>query len=955
MWCYKIMSIVFLGLGVFGIGVIVFALYLLLKGDGSREQKLMQYFLMGSLIQNAGYLFELTAPTVEAAMVAVKVQYIGSLAIPISYCYFMYSYCFEKAPVKILKILKIIDAFILGLVFTCDLHTLYYKRIDWLHTPQGHGYLSLEYGPGYWVFMLCGMIIPYALSLYALICVCIKKPDYAVDRQYKLILWLSFLPVLVLCSYVMKLTLVYDPTPFVLGLVLSGVVILVWSRKVYDFSSLASGILLDSMSDGVIAIDRHERIVSYNPAAAGIFQDLNIRAVGRHIQEVDGFPQDMLGEDVIGEFALNGSFYQVHVKQILDKYGEKKGYVILILDITETKNYIEEITRVREQAEQANYAKSAFLANMSHEIRTPMNAIVGLSDIIMEGSKGRKVYEYACDIKASAHNLLALINDILDLSKVEAGKMELIATKYHVKSLVTEVLNMMDIVASQHGLMVESEYDMTIPCCYYGDESRIKQILVNLLNNALKFTKKGYVKISVSGERGETQDTERLIFRVEDTGCGIREEDIERIFENFKQLDSKRNRSAEGTGLGLSITRHLAELMHGTVKVESVYGEGSTFIVEIQQKIADARLLAEVPETEAKKEEPLEPFTVKDYKVLVVDDNLINRKVARSFLQTYGLEIVEAESGMEAIELARSTQFDIIFMDHMMPIMDGIEAVQNIRKDCGEDGRLPIIIALTANAMEGVRENFLANGFQDFITKPIDRRAMHRALLKWIPEDKRMMGGSWIDNLQSNKDVFQKVIIEGIDTDEVTVHYSGSVEEYNELLKLYCLDGRRKLKVLQELWEEQDYEGYGIEVHALKSASANVGAMRLSSSAKEQEKAVNRGDLPFVDERAPKLLAEYDEQLRHIQDYLDKNRKEESVAVNKKEIEQAELLQEAEAALESLENFQAKDCAHRIEEILKCRLEESTEAAFEKIKEQLTLYEDDAAEQMLRELIEQIR
>lgn len=949
------MSIVFLGLGVFGIGMIAIASFLLLRGDGSREQKLMQYFLMGSLIQNAGYLLELTAPTVEAALVAVKVQYMGSLSVPISYCYFMFSYCYEKAPSKLLKFLKIVDVLVLGLVFTCDLHTFYYSRIDWLYTPEGHGYLSLEYGPGYWVFMLCSMIIPYALSMYALIRVCIKKPDYAADRQYKLVLGLSFLPVIVLCSYVMKLTLVYDPTPFVLGFVLSSVVILVWSRKVYDFSSLASGSLLDSMSDGVIAIDKHGRIVSYNPAAAGIFQDLNIRAVGKHIGEVNDFPQYELGQDVIGEFCLNGSFYQGHAEQVLDRYGETKGYVILILDMTETRNYIEEITRVREQAEQANIAKSAFLANMSHEIRTPMNAIVGLSDIIMEESKGRKVYEYTCDIKASAHNLLALINDILDLSKVEAGKMELVPTQYHVKSLVKEVLNMMDIVASQHGLMLESEYDMSIPCCYLGDESRIKQILINLLNNALKFTKKGHVKISVSGMQGETEDTECLIFRVEDTGCGIREEDFERIFENFKQIDSKRNRSAEGTGLGLSITRHLAELMQGTIKVESVYGEGSTFIVEIQQKIADARPLSEVPEPEARKEMPLEPFTAKGCKVLVVDDNLINRKVARSFLQTYGLEIIEAESGMEAIELVHRTQFDIIFMDHMMPMMDGIEAVQIIRRDCGENGRLPVVIALTANAMEGVRENFLANGFQDFITKPIDRRAMHMALLKWIPEENRVAGGSWMDNLQANNDIFQKITIEGIDTDEMAVHYSGSLEEYNELLALYCLDGQRKLKVLQELWEERDYEGYGIEVHALKSASANVGAMRVSSRAKEQEKAVNRGDLTFVDSHASKLLAEYEEQLGHIQDYLEKNRKEESINVIKKTIEKAELLQEMESALDSLEDFQAKECAHKIEGLLECQLETDTEAALEKVKEQLKLYEDEAAEQMLRELIERIR
>ena len=631
-----------MGLGIFSIGVLLFALFLVLKGDGSREQKLMQYFLIGALIQNAGYLLELTAPTVEAAMVAVKVQYFGSLAVPISYCYFIFSYCFEKAPVKLLNLIKIADFIVLGLVFTCDLHTFYYKRVEWLYTPEGHGYLSLEYGPGYWVFMLCGTIIPYAFTLYALIRVCMKKPDYAADRRYRLILALSFLPVMALCAYVMKVTSVYDLTPPVLGLVLSSVAILIWSRKVYDFGSLASGILLHSMSDGVIAIDEHGRIVSYNPAAAGIFKELTPRACGKHIVELDGFPQNMLDGDGKGEFCLNGSFYQGHVKRITDKFGENKGYVILILDVTETRKHIEEITRVREQAEQANTAKSAFLANMSHEIRTPMNAIVGLSDIIMEESVGRKVYGYACDIKASAHNLLALINDILDLSKVEAGKMELVPAQYHVKSLVGEVLNMMDIVASQRGLMVESEYDMTIPCCYMGDESRIKQILINLLNNALKFTKKGHVKISVSGMHGEKEDEERLVFRVEDTGCGIREEDIERIFENFKQLDAKRNRGAEGTGLGLSITKRLVELMQGTIRVESVYGEGSVFIVEILQKIADARPLSEVPEQEGRKEEPLEPFTAKGCKVLVVDDNLINRRVARSFLQTYGLEITEA-------------------------------------------------------------------------------------------------------------------------------------------------------------------------------------------------------------------------------------------------------------------------------------------------------------------------
>lgn len=952
------MNIVFIGLSILSICVIVSALSLLLKGDGSRDQNLMQYFLLGSFIHNIGYLLELTAPTVDVALTAVKIQYIGSLTIPISYCHFMFNYCFEKAPTKLLKVLKIIDIFLFVLVFTCEFHNYFYRQVDWLYTADGHGYLMLEYGIGHLIFMLCGLIIPYTLTLYALIRVCIQKPDYAADRKYKLILGLSFVPVVVLGSYIMKLTFAYDLTPFILGLILSCVVILIWSRKVYDFSTLAAGILLDSMSDGVIAIDNHKRIVSYNPAATGIFPELNASAVGRHIEELDGFPRDILGEDDREAFSINGSFYQGHVKQIVDKYGESKGYVLLILDVTETRNYIEEIKQVREQAEQANIAKSAFLANMSHEIRTPMNAIVGLSDIIMEQSRGRKVYGYACDIKSSSRNLLALINDILDLSKVEAGKMELIETKYHVKSLVNEVLSMMDIVASQHGLMLFSEFDMSIPCRYLGDEGRIKQILINILNNAVKFTKEGHVKIFVAGKQGETPDTEHLVFRIEDTGCGIKEEDIEGIFENFRQLDSKRNRSVEGTGLGLSITKRLVELMQGTIALESVYGEGTTFIVEIPQKIADTRPLSEIPEVEAPKEKLLEPFTAQNCKILVVDDNIINRRVARSLLQTYGVEIAEAESGMSAIELVKTTKYDIIFMDHMMPGMDGIETVQHIRTDCGDNGSLPVIIALTANAMEGVRETFLTNGFQDFITKPIDRKTLHKTLLKWIPEQDRTPGGEWIDKLQSsnsNYGEFQDIIIEGINTDEVAEHHSASIEEYIDLLHLYCLDGKRKLALLRRLWEEKDYKTYGIEVHGLKSASANVGAMHVSNRAREQEKAVNRGDITFVDSHAEKLLTEYEEQLNHIQTYLDSNYKSKDKKEKEQEIEKADLLQKIETALNNLENFQSKDCANQIEEILEYHLAADTEAALDKIREQLKLYEDDAAEQMLRELIEQIQ
>lgn len=745
------MQVIFVGFEIIGICAIFFALLLLLNGDGSREQKLMEYFLVGALIQNLGYLLEVTAPTMEAALVAVKMQYLGSLVMPVCYCYFIFLYCFVEAPLKLLKSLAVVDAGLLALVLTCEHHHVFYRQVEWHTTPEGHSYLYLVYGPGYVVFMIFAILFPYLMSLYTLLRARARKGEDAVDRKYGLILLLSILPIFALYAYVMKLTRAYDFTPMVTGVVLSSVVILVWSRKVYDFGSLASGALLNSMSDGVIALDEKKRIVNYNPAAADIFAELNSRAIGRNVSEIPNFPKVEAGEEVQNEFYQGDRFYQSHVEHISDRFGVLKGYVVVVLDMTEMRNRIEEIKQVRIQAEQANKAKSEFLANMSHEIRTPMNAIVGLSDIIMEESKGRKVYSYACDIKSASKNLLSLINDILDLSKVEAGKMELVESDYHIKTVVDEVINMMEGAASKKGILLKCEYDMSIPCRYRGDAVRIRQILINLLNNGLKFTKEGHVKLSVSGVPGEKPGTERIHMEVEDTGCGIQKEDLVKIFENFSQVDAKQNRSVEGTGLGLSISRRLVELMGGNIRVESVYGEGTTFILEIIQEIVDTRSLSEIPEEIVRKEEEIRLFVTDDYRVLVVDDNLVNRKVARGFLRPYGFAIDEAGGGREAIDKVLQTRYDIIFMDHMMPEMDGIEAVQVIRKDCGENGMFPVIIALTANAMEGVRETFLQQGFQDFITKPLDKKTLNEALLRWIPEGRRKESATWEENVVNRR------------------------------------------------------------------------------------------------------------------------------------------------------------------------------------------------------------
>ncbi len=937
-----------MGLECFGITLTFIALVLLLNGDGAREQKLLIFIMCGCLVQNVGYLLELTAPTMEAAVAAVTVENVGSAFVPLCYSWFTYTYCYAPPPKKLLRILGLINFCVLPTVFF-NWNGLFYESFQWLSTADGFHYVRIAYGPLYSLFMVTRVLIPYILSIHTLVRAVRLRSDQQVSRQYKTILAISTLPVIVLVLYVCKLVAVFDLTPVTLALAMAMVVIVVWSRRNYDFRHLAADKVLESLGDGVIALDDHDRLVSYNRAAAHIFTRLPAHKLGENIRVLEGFREEMLNEDVPQSFSINGQHYESHSKQIIGENGRKQGCVILILDMTDIKAYINEIKRVRQEAEKASIAKSEFLANMSHEIRTPMNAIIGLNDIIMEECGDPQIYTHAKDVQSAAKNLLAIINDILDLSKVEAGKMELVYTDYHLKTVVGEVVGMMDMAASKRGLIMKYECDSSLPCRYNGDEGRIKQILINILNNAIKFTKEGYVRAYVTGQPGEKEDEELITFRVEDTGCGIREEDLAKIFEDFRQVDSKRNRSVEGTGLGLAIVKHLVELMGGVIRVESVYGQGTAVTITIPQKIVDRRSIVEVPEVFQAELERGEVFAAPDVKVLIVDDNVVNRKVARGFLKGYAFDLSEAGSGPEAIEMVRGARYDMIFMDHMMPMMDGIEAAEIIRRDCGENGSAPVMIALTANAMEGMRERFLACGFQDFIAKPLDRRELHQLLLRWVPEERRQTG----DGEPAGRPLDPSSIsIPGIDMDAAARYFSGDEEGFLDLLELYHMDGERKAALLQEL-AGSDISRYQVEVHALKSASANIGAMELSAMARAQEEAAGAGDAALIARDFPPLLETYEALLAEIGSFL-VQRRQSAQAEKLPALSPEELRTRTGEALEKLENFRSQECAAIVEDLLLHAMPQDAEDSLLNIQAQLKLYEDDNAEELLRQLLSRL-
>ena len=927
--------VVFLAAQLVAMLIIMIMIGFMLRAKVSRAQTVCTVFCCILLVYMLVYFLELLSDSYDVYIVCIKLEYFCLSTMLLFLLWFNQEMCRIWVPRGLYIFEGVFAVIAYAIVFSCEHNSIMYQSVN----VFDNGYfLQCLTEPSWFYFVF---YVNYLFVLLFDIFSSFAKYRKGVGANKKRAGMIAMGQLILLVSNGIRiagLTGPYDMIAFgFLGMVICFHVAIV-RYGYFDSVQVAMENVLRYGSEGLVVVSNNNRVLFMNEKARAILPDIEVRhdVFQSHVL-LDAFYNEG------GTIDSNGTIYKVKLEPLMEQ-DFVQGYMFWFIDMTEQYAYTEKLIAMSELAERANNAKSNFLANMSHEIRTPMNSILGMNEMILRESGDGEVIEYASNIKSAGKTLLSIVNDILDISKIESSKMELIPAKYELVSTIADIINMNEQKAVNKGLEFQVTADETMPRELYGDEVRVRQIILNVVNNAIKYTHEGGVLVNVRGQ-DNSGGMITLVIEVCDTGIGIKEENRKSLFQSFSRLDENINRTIEGTGLGLAIAKQLVDKMEGHIDVESVYGGGSTFTIYIPQKVESAVPLGDYRQqlhsaVESQKQYS-RSFVAPDARILAVDDNEMNLEVIKGLLKQTLVKIDLAMSGAECLAKLENSQYDLIFLDHMMPEMNGIEVLQHIKAHRLAEG-VPII-ALTANAIVGASEIYLSYGFDDYLSKPIVYEDLEKLIVSHLSKDKLryIYGESEVTHLPP-------MYIDGLDT-AIGLKYAGhSMENYNEILKAYVRSTQSALEKMTKYEVTEDLENYAILAHAMKSTSKSIGALELSEAAKHHEEKSLAGDRDYVHRKFGALFSQASSVIASVKVYLSSHEDDEPV---RRHIESDELIDMLSLAYDQLIELDG-EAENTLRSLLEYELNDKLRLDIEQALESAQDFEQDKSIEIIEKILQ---
>lgn len=844
-----------------------FSVLLLILTLAATSQYRGNYHILSTMttaIVNFGYWQLAMSHNLEEALLANRIAYLDGTFLTLFIFLAVAQFCRIRIPAWMIAAMSVAGFVVLGLSYTGGYSTIYYSNVS-IVRRHGVTFLVTQDGPAH-ILYTC-LIVVYALIDLGVMIYAFRnkhKVSY-INTFFLLATELFCMAVYAIESFtVCEIQLL--PFAYVLNMAL--LFVLFRRTNLYDLSINAEHIREERREYGYISFSHHGKYIGSNEVARKYFPELERLLMDHKIPPKEEFLYEEFG-NWVAHFGPNTGKTRYYTRNdrilkcrlsyfTMGKRSHIQGYLIEITDDTNQQLHIQELNEMARKAEEANLAKSTFIANMSHEIRTPIHAVLGMNEMIMRESSEPQIRVYAGNIKKSGNLLLSLVNNILDYSRMEQGNQKLQPVTYETGKLLSNALDVIRLQTNNKNLRLEVFIDEHLPVKLIGDDLKFQQILFNLLTNAVKYTNEGYVRLCVS-QKERHEDSVSIGVSVEDSGIGIRKEDIAHLTNAFCRVDEKRNRNIEGAGLGLSIASQLLQQMGSQLIIDSEYGVGSIFSFELIQQIADASELgpfSSFSEEDSETPVPVTPrFTAPEAKILVVDDNEMNRFVFRGLLKYLKVQVTFAESGKECLSAIATRHFDLIFMDHLMPELDGIETLHIMKKRSGHLCTDSKIIAVTANAYPDARDVYLKEGFDDFLEKPVEGKQLESIIYQYLPkslirftdnnseEHTRLSDKASLGSISAAGDMFLKEQLShvGIDVSKGLSYAGDDWSFYLEVLKCFTDEYKDKRELLltrkKNLSEDSHFDAFTNLTHQLKGEARGIGHMELGEKFYQLETA----------------------------------------------------------------------------------------------------------------------